>query len=126
MRYEPSLVRLHEDSVRFVDALRFTEAETALPMRLLEKDYYCTVMLQYFAEKVPGLIFKGGTCLAKIHADFFRLSEDLDYRNFGLLSMSWTSMSTWSRLSPHLFGIQPLPWPCGGSPCASRLGLVCA
>ena len=25
------------------------------------------------------LVFKGGTCLAKIYADFYRLSEDLDF-----------------------------------------------
>ena len=24
------------------------------------------------------LVFKGGTCLSKVHADFYRLSEDLD------------------------------------------------
>ncbi len=28
---------------------------------------------------MEGLIFKGGTCLAKIHAGFHRLSEDLDF-----------------------------------------------
>ncbi len=26
-----------------------------------------------------GLVFKGGTCLSKVHAEFFRLSEDLDF-----------------------------------------------
>ncbi|WP_165225261.1 nucleotidyl transferase AbiEii/AbiGii toxin family protein [Aquisphaera insulae] len=26
-----------------------------------------------------GLVFKGGTCLSKVHAVFFRLSEDLDF-----------------------------------------------
>ena len=24
-------------------------------------------------------MFKGGTCLSKVHADFYRLSEDLDF-----------------------------------------------
>ena len=24
------------------------------------------------------LVFKGGTCLSKVYADFYRLSEDLD------------------------------------------------
>jgi predicted nucleotidyltransferase component of viral defense system len=28
---------------------------------------------------VPALVFKGGTCLANVHAGFFRLSEDLDF-----------------------------------------------
>ena len=26
-----------------------------------------------------GLVFKGGTCLSKVHLDFYRLSEDLDF-----------------------------------------------
>ena len=66
--------RLHEDPDRFAEALSFTEAETTFPARLLEKDYYCTVLLQYLSGRVPRLVFKGGTCLAKVHANFFRLS----------------------------------------------------
>lgn len=73
------MLRLHEDRERFGEALNFTEAETNFPARLVEKDYFCTVILEYLAVRVPGLVFKGGTCLAKIHANFFRLSEDLDF-----------------------------------------------
>ena len=75
------MLRLHEDRERFGEALNFTEAETNFPARLVEKDYFCTVILEYLAMRVPGLVFKGGTCLAKIHANFFRLSEDLDHRH---------------------------------------------
>jgi predicted nucleotidyltransferase component of viral defense system len=46
---------------------------------LVEKDYSCTVLLEYLSEASDGLVFKGGTCLAKVHADFYRLSEDLDF-----------------------------------------------
>lgn len=73
------MLRLHEDRDRFGEALSFTEAETTFPARLVEKDYYCTLMLEYLSGKVPRLVFKGGTCLAKVHANFFRLSEDLDF-----------------------------------------------
>ena len=73
------MLRLHEDRERFGEALNFTEAETNFPARLVEKDYFCTVILEYLAARVPDLVFKGGTCLAKIHANFFRLSEDLDF-----------------------------------------------
>jgi predicted nucleotidyltransferase component of viral defense system len=76
---KPGMLRLHEDPDRFGEALNFTEAETTFAARLVEKDYYCTIMLDYLAAKAPGLVFKGGTCLAKIYADFFRLSEDLDF-----------------------------------------------
>jgi predicted nucleotidyltransferase component of viral defense system len=71
-------MRLHEDQERFRDALNFTEAETAFASRLVEKDYYCTVLLEQLG-KVDRLVFKGGTCLAKVHGNFFRLSEDLDF-----------------------------------------------
>jgi predicted nucleotidyltransferase component of viral defense system len=37
------------------------------------------VLLQYLAYANGSLIFKGGTCLAKVHVDFYRLSEDLDF-----------------------------------------------
>jgi predicted nucleotidyltransferase component of viral defense system len=46
---------------------------------MIEKDYFCTVVLEYLAASTAELVFKGGTCLAKIHAEFYRLSEDLDY-----------------------------------------------
>ncbi|MBI2089149.1 MAG: nucleotidyl transferase AbiEii/AbiGii toxin family protein [Deltaproteobacteria bacterium] len=73
-------IRFHEDSVLFQESMRFTAAETAFTARLIEKDYFCTVLLAYLA--VAGgddLVFKGGTCLAKVHADLYRLSEDLDF-----------------------------------------------
>jgi predicted nucleotidyltransferase component of viral defense system len=73
------MLRLHEDRDQFREALNFTEAETTFAARLVEKDYFCTVVLEYLSGKVPELVFKGGTCLAKIHANFFRLSEDLDF-----------------------------------------------
>jgi len=57
----------------------FTTAETGFAPQLIEKDYFCTVILQHLAMNVPELIFKGGTCLAKVHLGFYRLSEDLDF-----------------------------------------------
>jgi predicted nucleotidyltransferase component of viral defense system len=73
------LPMLHEDKGLFREALDFTAAKTAFPARLVEKDYYCTLLLQYLIREDAGLAFKGGTCLAKVHADFYRLSEDLDF-----------------------------------------------
>jgi len=62
----------------FREAIRFTSAETAFSTRLIEKDYFCTLMLSYFSTSAE-MVFKGGTCLAKVHAGFYRLSEDLDF-----------------------------------------------
>lgn len=70
--------RLHEDRDLFTEAVRFTAAQTRFTARLIEKDYFCTVLLEYLADHTT-LVFKGGTCLAKVHAGFYRLSEDLDF-----------------------------------------------
>jgi predicted nucleotidyltransferase component of viral defense system len=72
-------IRLHEDPVLFREAVNFTAAETRFLPRLIEKDYFCTVLLDYLTASVDNLVFKGGTCLAKVHAGFYRLSEDLDF-----------------------------------------------
>ncbi|MCL5730441.1 MAG: nucleotidyl transferase AbiEii/AbiGii toxin family protein [Candidatus Pacearchaeota archaeon] len=49
-------------------------------LEVVEKDYYLTVILNNiesgFGDK---LIFKGGTLLNKIHLNYHRLSEDLDF-----------------------------------------------
>ncbi len=77
---EPPAIRIHEDTDLFREAVNLTAAETKFAARLIEKDYFCTVLLAHFGAAVgEELIFKGGTCLAKVHADFYRLSEDLDF-----------------------------------------------
>ena len=70
----------HEDAVLFREAVQFTAAETGFVARLIEKDYFCTVLLAYLSNGAgDGLVFKGGTCLTKVHSELYRLSEDLDY-----------------------------------------------
>ncbi|MGH9873279.1 MAG: nucleotidyl transferase AbiEii/AbiGii toxin family protein, partial [Pyrinomonadaceae bacterium] len=80
MTTEPPAIRIHEDIDLFREAVNLTAAETKFAARLIEKDYFCTVLLAHFGTTVgEELVFKGGTCLAKVHADFYRLSEDLDF-----------------------------------------------
>jgi predicted nucleotidyltransferase component of viral defense system len=76
---DPLRLRLHEDAEFFRESVSYTAARTGFLARLVEKDYYCTVLLQYLAAAAPELVFKGGTCLAKVHLGFYRLSEDLDF-----------------------------------------------
>ena len=79
-RDEASIDPLHEDPELFLEALNFTAATTAFATRLIEKDYFCSVLLNHIFKKLGTLlVFKGGTCLAKVHAGFYRLSEDLDF-----------------------------------------------
>lgn len=76
---EPTPIRLHEDPVLFREGVNYTAAETGFTARLVEKDYFCSVVLQHLAGVGDELIFRGGTCLAKVHAEFYRLGEDLDF-----------------------------------------------
>lgn len=63
----------------FREALAYSEATTGFTVNLIERDYYCSLILQYFFDADTSLVFKGGTCLSKVYADFYRLSEDLDF-----------------------------------------------
>jgi predicted nucleotidyltransferase component of viral defense system len=70
----------HRDAELFRSAIRFTSATTGFNERLIEKDYYCSVALDALCfEGTLGMVFKGGTCLSKVYAEFYRLSEDLDF-----------------------------------------------
>jgi predicted nucleotidyltransferase component of viral defense system len=80
MHNEPHRTWYHDDVQRFRESLTFTEARSGFSARLIEKDYYCTLVLADLCERFErALVFKGGTCLSKVHAEFFRLSEDLDF-----------------------------------------------
>jgi predicted nucleotidyltransferase component of viral defense system len=74
------MLTLHQDTVLFREAIRYTAASTGFGARLIEKDYYCSVILHALAANADlPMVFKGGTCLAKVHAGFYRLSEDMDF-----------------------------------------------
>jgi len=43
-------IRLHEEDPALLrEAIRFTSAETGFVPRLIEKDYFCSVVLEYLA-----------------------------------------------------------------------------
>lgn len=73
-------ISIHEDQALFREAVLFTAGQTGLNASLIEKDYFCTVLLQYLYDQPDcPLIFRGGTCIGKVYTDFYRLSEDLDF-----------------------------------------------
>lgn len=73
-------ISVHEDRELFHEAVLFTAGQTGLNAMLIEKDYFCSVLLQYLYNQPDSpLIFRGGTCIGKVYADFYRLSEDLDF-----------------------------------------------
>ena len=63
----------------FREALSYSEGLTGFTASLIEKDYYCSLILRHIFNHETSLVFKGGTCLSKVYADFYRLSEDLDF-----------------------------------------------
>lgn len=63
----------------FREALAHSEADTGFTATLIERDYFCSLVLQHFFSSDTSLVFKGGTCLSKVYVDFYRLSEDLDF-----------------------------------------------
>ncbi|MFH1750087.1 MAG: nucleotidyl transferase AbiEii/AbiGii toxin family protein [Candidatus Micrarchaeota archaeon] len=64
------------------DELTRIAAKKGFPPHVIEKDYALTWTLKalYSNQKLSKyLVFKGGTCLSKVYADIYRLSEDLDF-----------------------------------------------
>jgi predicted nucleotidyltransferase component of viral defense system len=75
-----SKILVHEDQALFREAVLFTAGQTGFNATLIEKDYFCTVLLHYlYQQQNSPLVFRGGTCIGKVYADFYRLSEDLDF-----------------------------------------------
>lgn len=65
-RRESFQIRLHQEPELLRELVRFTARGTTFPERLIEKDYYCSVLLErLLGETGCRLVFKGGTCLAK-------------------------------------------------------------
>ncbi len=52
-------------------------------LETIEKDYYLTLILNSVESHLSqNLVFKGGTLLNKIHLNYHRLSEDIDFTYF--------------------------------------------
>lgn len=52
-------------------------------LQTIEKDYYLTLILNSVESHLSqSLVFKGGTLLNKIHLNYHRLSEDIDFTYF--------------------------------------------
>jgi predicted nucleotidyltransferase component of viral defense system len=110
-------IRWHVDDPEMLrQAIEYTARQTGFSLRLIEKDYFCSVVLEYLAARDAALSFKGGTCLAKVYGAFYRLSEDLDFSISTPLTASRKERSRrGGRLAPlvrdipgHLPGFQVL------------------
>lgn len=69
---------MHDNKSDFSELLSRISHETAIPEWIIEKDYYITLLLKALANKLPFLVFKGGTSLSKCYRIINRFSEDID------------------------------------------------
>ena len=69
---------LHEDKAVFKQMIQQVAEMSGNTEEFVEKDYYVTMFLQLLSEKVPVVVFKGGTSLSKCHKVINRFSEDID------------------------------------------------
>lgn len=61
------------------DASTEAGAQTGIPARFYEKDFYITAVLRALSEQMPSqFVFKGGTSLSKAYSLIDRFSEDID------------------------------------------------
>lgn len=69
---------LHENKDEFRNAVIFTAGQNRQTPAAIEKDYYVTLILKGLKEKLPFIVFKGGTSLSKCYKVINRFSEDID------------------------------------------------
>ena len=53
-----NMIAVHEDQDFFREAVLFTAGQTGLNANLIEKDYYCTVLLQYLYQQTNSPLNK--------------------------------------------------------------------
>lgn len=72
--------QIHLTEKEFRAGVEYTVAQSGFRAALIEKDYFCSLILKYLMNVAEcDLVFKGGTLLTKVHTGYFRLSEDLDF-----------------------------------------------
>jgi len=72
-------MNLHEDKASFSQVLEDTAGHFGFEdIGIVEKDYFVTLFLKKITERIPGVIFKGGTSLSKCYKAINRFSEDID------------------------------------------------
>ena len=69
---------LHNDKETFSQAINLVTYKNGIRPEIVEKDYYVTMILRLLSERLPFIVFKGGTSLSKCHKAIKRFSEDID------------------------------------------------
>lgn len=74
---------LHDNKELFEEVIFNTADFYKLPIAIIEKDYYITLILKEIAKRNPDIVFKGGTSLSKCYKIIDRFSEDIDLNIMG-------------------------------------------
>ena len=69
---------LHNETEIFEQLILRTSEYLNIKPEIIEKDYFVTIFLKKLVEKMPEIIFKGGTSLSKCYGLIERFSEDID------------------------------------------------
>lgn len=69
---------LHEDKKQFSHIINRVSYQTGRMGKMIEKDYYVTMILRLLSSEMPFVVFKGGTSLSKCYKIISRFSEDID------------------------------------------------
>lgn len=74
---------LHENKELFEEVIFNTADFCKLPIAIIEKDYFVTLVLKEIVKRNPDIVFKGGTSLSKCYKIIDRFSEDIDLNIMG-------------------------------------------
>lgn len=90
--------KLHEDRELFLDLLKMTSDSLSIPIHIVEKDYYISLVLKSLSKSshCTRIVFKGGTSLSKAFQLIDRFSEDVD---FAVISTGMTGNKVKNLLS---------------------------
>ena len=72
------MMYLHNDKDDFLEMITYVNEQHDIFSHTVEKDYYVTMLLKLLSEKIPYIVFKGGTSLSKCYKVIKRFSEDID------------------------------------------------
>lgn len=71
------------DGNKLKQLIPFIAEKFKFRLETVEKDYYLTLILNNIGSDLSNrIVFKGGTLLNKIHLNYHRLSEDIDFTYF--------------------------------------------
>lgn len=97
---------LHKNREQFLEAINLAEYQTGIAAQTVEKDYYVTMILGLMVNRLPYIVFKGGTSLSKCHRAVKRFSEDIDIAvditlSHGSADVKWRKSQCFQGLQGH-------------------------